>query len=124
MSEPINRVKAGTRVAQETLVSSIESALYQIAIAKAPWLSWPVIRQVFRYVSERVLYYLTDEGIILFNSIWIRVEISGDVAELEEARQRALLALDEGANDEQLDKIDQDLIDAFDRMHRGSRNPI
>ena len=120
----LNRIKDGTRVAQDTLVSSMTRAIKVMAIAKAPWLGWAVIDSVFEYVLKNTLYWLTEEGIIFFNSQWIRIKISEDVALLEEARQRALKAIDEGASDEELDQRDQDLIDAFDRFHRGSRNPF
>ena len=124
MSKPYGRIKDTTRAVQSALVSQLFSRFYLIAVAKFPFLAWPVVSSIFESVVKRFLIWLTDEEIIFFNTVWIRVNVSGDAAALEEARQKAIRAVEEGASDEELDKRDEELRDALDELHRRRGFPI
>lgn len=124
MSTPIGRIKDTTRAAQAALVSSAVNAVMTAAISSAPFLGWTIVKPFTKFFLERVLGFLTEKGIIYFNVVWIRLEVSGEAADLEKARQKAIEAVHYNKSDEELDKLDKELEDAFKRLNRYGRGPL
>lgn len=123
-SDPVSRIKESTRVAERALVGSASEAIFSMLVAKFPFIAWPMIKTIAQYLLDKFLFWLSEEGIIWFNTAWVRVRVSADASSLEKARQKAILAMDGTSMDKELDNIDKELRDAFDRLHRGSRNPL
>lgn len=121
----INKIKDSTRVAEKALVGSAITAVYKLATVAFPPLAWPVVNTVFKYALDKALYWLSEQGIIIFNTVWVRIQISGEAADLEDARQKAIKAVSgELISDEELDEIDKEMSDAFDKLNRIGRNPL
>jgi hypothetical protein len=90
----------------------------------APFLNWPVISQVSRFVLEKALHWLTESGVIWFNVGWIRVNLGEEWSQVENERQLLIMAMDEGVSDDELDYIESDLIKAFEKAWRVGRAPL
>ena len=121
---PVSKIKDMTRVAEKALVSSASRIIYTMLIVRFPFLAWPVLRNVFGYILDSTLFWLSEQGIILFNDVWVRFMVSGEAADLEDARKKAVEAVNNDASDEELDKIDKEMSDAFDKLVRIGRNPL
>jgi len=121
---PIDRLKKDTQIANKALATGLAEAFHKMATAKMPFLSWPVLAQAYKFFVGLTLEFALEKGAIFFNVLWIRVEVGNDAADLESARQKAIKAVNEGAKDEDLDKADDEMRRAFDRLHRGNRGRV
>lgn len=120
----IDRLRDSTKISNEILTASLVVSIYKLAVLKMPFLAWPVLSQLYKFLMSHSLSFLLEKGAIWFNVAWIRAEVSADAAGLEEARQKAMRAIAEGASDEDLDKADEEMRRAFDKLHRGGRGPF
>lgn len=123
MSNP-GQIKDSTRAAERALVGAASSAIFSMMVAKAPFMAWPIVKTIVQFTLDKFLYWLSEEGIIWFNTVWIRVEVSADASRLEKARQRAIQAMDGTVMESEMDKIDKELRDAFRDLYRGNRGPL
>lgn len=124
MSTSVGKIKSTTRAAQAALVSTSTDAIFLAATIYAPFLKIPLVKILFKFILEKTLEFLTDKGIIYFNVVWIRINVSSDAANLEESRQAAIKAVHENKSDEELDKLDQELINEFKKLNRFGRGPL
>jgi hypothetical protein len=123
-AKPINKIKDSTRAVQKSLVNAALNSIWGLAVTAAPFLNWPVISQVSRFVLEKAIHWLTESGIIWFNIGWIRVNLGEEWSQVENKRQLLIMAQDQGASDEELDDIESDLIKAFEKAWRIGRAPL
>lgn len=119
-----NKIKESTRRTEKLLVDLVSDQLFAMVIAKAPFLGFPVIKTVVRYFMDKFLYWMSEQGIIYFNSAWLRIRVGKEAERLEQARQDAMWALDQGLSQEELDEIEEEMINAFDDLVRFGRNPL
>lgn len=120
----IGKIKDSTRTAEKVLVGAASDSIFSLLVAKAPYLKLPIINTFARSILDRCLYWMSEQGIIWFNIVWIRVNVSADASRLERARQKAILAMDGTVMDKELERLDDEIRKAFDDLHRGNRNPI
>lgn len=121
----VSRIKESTRVAERALVGSISETIFSIMVAKAPFLAWPVMKTIVRWMMDHFLYFLSEQGIIYFNTVWIRVRINAESAALEKLRQQAIEMLEGGTvMNSELEKLDREMSNAFDDLNRIGRNPL
>ena len=120
----VSKIKDTTRRVEQTLVGLASDSIWGVATSHAPFLNWPVIRQVSKYILDRLLFWLSNESIIWFNVGWVRLQLGQEWEAVENERQLIQIAMDEGASDEELAEMDEALIEAFRRAHRVGRNPL
>ena len=125
-STPISKIKDSTRTVERQLVELLSDTIITSLKAKAPWIGLPVIKTFVSYGVRYLLYFMSEESIILFNQVYIRIKLGDDAEELEKIRRKArqLIEGDFESRDKYIEQIDRELEDAFDRMHRIGRNPL
>lgn len=119
-----NKIKESTRRTEKLLVDLISDQIFAMAVAKAPFLGYPLIKTVVRYFMDKFLYWMSEQGIIYFNTAWVRIRVGKEAERLEQARQDALWAMDQGLSEEELREIEEEMINAFDDLVRFGRNPL
>lgn len=126
MSVPIGKIKDSTRTVEKQLVELLSDTIIEGLKAKAPWTALPIIKSLIHYGIRYLLYFLSEESIILFNQQWIRIKLGADAEELEKVRRKArqLIDGDFEAREKYIEQIDRELVDAFDRLHRLGRGPL
>ena len=124
MADPINQIKDKTRVSEEILVSSVVEAIYLMLTAKAPFLSWPILKTIFKFGLNKLMSWLSEQGIILFNTVWIRLEVGKEAERLEKARQDYMWAVDNELSQGEIDEIEKEMVDAFDDLVRIGRSRL
>jgi hypothetical protein len=120
----IDRLKVGTKLTNEALAMALTESIHKMATSKMPFLAWPILATAYKFFMNQALGLLLEKAAIQFNIMWIRLEVGSDAAALEEARQKAIKLVKEGAKDEDLDEADLEMRRAFDRLHRGGRGRL
>lgn len=120
----VDRLKLSTKLSNEALALALTESIHKMATAKMPFLAWPILATAYKFFMNQALGWLLEKGAIYFNIMWIRIEVGADAASLEEARQKAIKLVKEGAKDEDLDEADLEMRRAFDRLHRGGRGRL
>jgi hypothetical protein len=124
VSSPINKIKETTRKVEKAIVEASFESIWGLVVSKAPFFAWPIVKEISRFGLKHTLYFLTETGIIWFNTAWLYIHVGADFSNLENERQLAILAVEQGASDEELDDIDNALIEAFRKAHRVGRAPL
>jgi hypothetical protein len=120
----IDRLRQSTEIANKALVLALVESIHKMAALKMPFLAWPVLKEFYKFLMTHSLGFLVEKGAIFFNIAWIKLEVSADAADLEEKRQKAIQLVKEGANEKELDEIDDQIKRAFDKLRRGGRGPL
>lgn len=85
------------------------------ATAEAPWLAWPVVKDVFRYAVGKLAESINDNLFKIAASVIIRIQNDGRKEEFDKAMEPFLKP--EGPTDEEIQRAK----DALDRMVNRNR---
>jgi hypothetical protein len=120
----IGEKKKDTRAAQAALVVAAVESIFTSLVVHFPFFKLPILKHTIKFGLQKTMEWLSDKGIVYFNVVWIRLNVSNEVADLEEKRQNAIKGVQNGATEKELDELDKKMLDAFKRLNRYGRGPL